>query len=102
MKIRKDDKVIVLAGKYKGERGRILKVDKEKSRVLVEGVAIAKRHTKPNQKVQSGGILEKEMAIDASNVKLICPKCSQPTRPGIRVLDDGKRVRICKSCNEVI
>ncbi len=102
MRIRKDDKVQVLAGKYRGATGKVLRVITDNKRILVEGVAMAKRHTKPSPKLQSGGIVEKEMPIDISNVKLVCPKCSQPTRTGVKVLNDGKRVRFCKTCNEVI
>ena len=102
MRIRKDDKVQVFTGKYKGATGKVLRVLTEKHRVLVEGVALAKRHTKPNPQMQSGGILDKEMPIDISNVKLVCPKCDKPARTGVKVLNDGKRVRFCKTCNEVI
>jgi large subunit ribosomal protein L24 len=102
MRIRKDDKVLVLAGKYKGASGKVLKVFPERKRVLVEGIAMAKRHTKPSPQMQSGGILDKEMPVDVSNVKLVCPKCSKPARTGVKVQKDGKRVRFCKTCNEVI
>ncbi len=102
MSIRRDDKVMVLAGSYKGVTGKVIRVFPEKSRVLVEGVALVKRHTKPNQKIQSGGIIEKEAPIHISNVKLVCSKCGKPTRTGTRILSDGKRVRYCKLCDEII
>jgi large subunit ribosomal protein L24 len=102
MSIRRDDKVVVLTGSYKGVTGKVIRVFPEKSRVLVEGVALVKRHTKPNQKIQSGGIIEKEAPIHISNVKLVCSKCGKPTRTGTRILSDGKRVRYCKLCDEII
>ncbi len=95
-KIKKDDKVIVIAGKDKGKIGTVLKVDKEKRRVIVEKVNIVKKHV-PQQ-----GIIEKEAPIHISNVMLICPKCSQPTRVGKKFLEDGRKVRVCKKCGEPI
>ena len=85
--IRRDDTVRVMTGKDRGHTGR----------VMVEGAARAKRHTKPSQKNQQGGILDQEMPIDLSNVQLVCPACGQPTRIGHRI-EDGAKVRICRKC----
>ncbi len=101
-KIKKDDKVMVIAGKEKGKIGTVLKVDRERHRVIVEKVNVVKRHMKPSQYAPEGGILEKEAPIDISNVMLICNKCAQPTRVGKKVIEDGRKVRFCKKCNEII
>ena len=101
-KIRKDDKVIVIAGKEKGKIGTVLKVDKERQRIVVEKVNIVKRHTKPTANAPQGGIIEKEAPIHISNVMLICNKCAQPTRVGKKILEDGRKIRICKKCKEPI
>ena len=101
-KIRKGDDVIVIAGKDKGKRGSVLTV-RDDDRVVVQNVNMIKRHTKgnPNRGV-SGGIIEKEAPIHVSNVLLVCPKCSKPSRTGVTRLANGKKVRICKSCNEML
>lgn len=96
MKIKKGDKVEVLTGKDKGKRGEVLRVYPEKNKVVVEGVAIAKRHVKPNAANQQGGIVEAEAAIDASNVALIDPKADKPTRIGYLIKEDGTKVRVSK------
>ncbi len=107
MKIKKNDNVIVIAGNYKGKTGKVLKVFPKKNRVIIEGVNIRKRHTKPNQQYPNGGIIEKEMPIDASNVMLVDPKTNKKTRVGYKVIVDdktGKRksVRITKVSNEML
>ena len=96
MKIKKGDKVEVLTGKDKGKRGEVLRVYPEKNKVVVEGVAILKRHDKPNAANQQGGIVEAEAAIDASNVALIDPKTDKPTRVGYLIKEDGTKVRVSK------
>lgn len=102
-RIRKDDKVMVIAGKDKGKVGKVLKIMRKKDKVLVEKVNMVKRHTKANPYTQqAGGIVEKEAAIAISNVALICDACTKPTRVGYKVTEDGKKVRFCKKCNEVI
>ncbi len=101
-RIRTDDKVQVIAGKDKGKIGKVLKVVKKKNRAVVENVNIAKVHEKPTQANQQGGITEKPMPIDYSNLMIMCNKCIKPTRVGIRVLDSGKKVRFCKKCDEQI
>lgn len=100
-RIRKNDKVKITVGKDKNKIGKVLKILKKKDSVLVEGVNIAKRHTKPNPYAkQQGGILEKEMPIHISNVMVVCDKCNEAARVGYRKTDDDKKVRFCKKCNE--
>ena len=101
--IRKNDNVVVVSGKDRGKRGRVLKLTPGKNRLIVEGVNITKRHTKPNpgQNVK-GGIVENEAALHASNVQLVCPDCGAPTRIGRRLLGDGRKVRICRKCDGVV
>lgn len=102
-RIRKDDKVMVVAGKDKGKIGKVLKILKKKDRVLVEKVNMVKKHQKPNPYLQQpGGIVEKEMPVHISNVMVICDACAKPARVGYRYTEDGKKVRFCKRCNEQI
>jgi large subunit ribosomal protein L24 len=101
--IRKNDNVLVVTGKNRGSRGRVLKVDPEKNRLIVEGVNLIKRHTKPNpQKNIKGGVVEREASIHASNVQLVCPECGKQTRVGRKILGDGRKVRICRKCEGVV
>jgi large subunit ribosomal protein L24 len=101
--IRKNDNVVVITGKYRGKRGRVLNVVPGKGRLIVEGVAIIKKHTRANpQKNIKGGIVEREASIDASNVQLVCPECGAQTRVGRKRLDDGRRVRFCVKCKGVV
>ena len=100
--IRKDDRVIVSSGRDRGRIGKVLKVLSKKDRVVVERVNMIKRHTRPSAKAAQGGIIEKEGPIHVSNVKVVCGKCGDPTRIGKKTLEDGRRVRICKKCGEMI
>ena len=101
--IRKNDNVLVITGKNRGARGRVLKIDPTKNRLVVEGVNIIKRHTKPNpQKNIEGGVVEREASIHASNVQLVCPECGKQTRVGRKILGDGRKVRICRKCEGVV
>ena len=101
--IRKNDQVVVRAGKDRGKRGRVMRVDPDKNRVIVEGVNLIKRHTKPNpQRNVKGGVVEREAGLHASNVQLVCPECGKPTRIGKRILGDGRKVRICRKCEGVV
>jgi large subunit ribosomal protein L24 len=103
MSIRKNDQVIVRAGKDRGKKGRVLSVHPDKNRVVVEGVNLIKRHTRPNpQKNIKGGIVEREAAIHASNVMLLDPDTNKPTRVGKKVLADGTRVRIGRKSGAVV
>jgi large subunit ribosomal protein L24 len=96
MHIRKDDIVEVLTGEDKGKRGRVLSVDHENNKVLVENVNRVYKHLKPNRRNQQGGRLSKEMPLDASNLALICPQTGKPTRVGLRYLADGSKERYSK------
>ncbi|MBN2333658.1 MAG: 50S ribosomal protein L24 [Deltaproteobacteria bacterium] len=100
-RIKKGDKVMVIAGKDKEKSGKVKKVDFEKQRVIVEKLNIIKRHTKPGMGTQ-GGILEKEASIHLSNVMMFCDKCDKPVRIGFKTLTDKSKVRFCKSCNELL
>jgi large subunit ribosomal protein L24 len=101
-RIKKDDKVKVIAGKDKGKIGKVLKVIRKKNRVLVENVNMVKRHSKPSAQNRQGGIIEGEAPIHWSNLMLMCSKCMTPTRIKIQRLDDGKKVRACSKCDEII
>ncbi len=101
--IRRNDNVLVMAGRDRGKRGRVLRVIPAANRVVVEGVNFVKRHTKPNPgKNIKGGIVEREASLHASNVQLVCPECGAATRIGRQVLDDGRKVRICRKCQGVV
>lgn len=97
--VRKGDKVQIIAGKDKGKKGKILLSFPSKHRVVVEGANIVKKHTKPTQKSPQGGIVETPGSIHVSNVQLICPHCSQPTRLGAKRTEQGKRIRVCRKCD---
>ena len=99
-KIKKNDKVIVIAGKEKEKIGTVLKVDSEKGRAIVEKINMIKKHAKPSTQNAQGGIIEKEAPITISNLMLICGKCAEPTRIGKQRLDDGSKIRVCKKCGE--
>ncbi|ADJ26387.1 ribosomal protein L24 [Dehalogenimonas lykanthroporepellens BL-DC-9] len=101
MKIKKDDNVLVIAGKDRGKSGKVRQVTSE-DRVMVEGVNMVKKHARPRAQARQAGIIEREAPIHASNLMLLCSKCSKPARLGKRTLADGKKVRFCKSCGEVI
>ena len=102
-RIRKDDKVMVIAGKDAGKLSKVLKVLRKKDRVLVEKVNMVKRHMRANPyRQQPGGIVEKEMPIHVSNLMVVCAACTKPTRVGYRYAEDGKKLRFCKKCNEVM
>jgi len=100
--LKKDDKVKVVSGKDRGKIGKILRVDRKKNRVLVENINIVKRHTRPSGQTRQGGIVESEATVHTSNVMLMCNKCVTPVRIKMKQLDDGKKVRICGKCGELI
>jgi len=100
--LKKNDLVIVIAGKEKGKSGRILKVFPRKNRALIEKVNFIKKHTRPSGQTRQGGIVEREAPIHVSNVMVICEKCNLPIRVGKKILDDGKKVRVCKKCGELL
>ena len=100
--VKKDDKVKVISGKDKGKIGKVLKVIQKKNRILVENVNIVKRHSKPSAKNRQGGIVENEAPVHWSNVMIMCNKCMTAARVYMQRLEDGKKVRTCKKCNEII
>jgi large subunit ribosomal protein L24 len=102
MKIRKDDTVLIIAGKDRGKTGKVRFAYPKDKRILVSGVNFIKRHTRARGGVRQAGIIEQESPIDVSNVLLLCSKCNHPVRVGFIFLENGKKVRICRSCHEVI
>jgi large subunit ribosomal protein L24 len=100
--LKKEDTVQVIAGKHKGKKGRVLAINTKKGSVLIEKVNIIKKHMKPSKTYSQGGIIEKEAAINRSNVMLVCPKCGEPTKVGITLVQHGEKHRTCKKCKEVI
>jgi large subunit ribosomal protein L24 len=102
MHVKKDDTVMVITGKDKGKKGRVIAAYPTKNRVLVEGVNMVKKHAKPSQANPQGGILNQEAAIHVSNVMPIDPKTGEPTRVGYKALDNGKKVRIAKKSGEAL
>jgi large subunit ribosomal protein L24 len=102
VQIRKNDSVMVIGGKERGKTGKVLRVLQDKDAVIVERLNMVKRHTKPRGPQQPGGIVEKEASIHASNIMILCDKCNAPVRIGRKVLGDGKKIRICRRCNEAL
>ena len=102
MKIHKEDNVLVIAGKDKGKKGKVRFVYPRKERVLIEGVNMIKTHSRVSKQVSQAGLIEREAPIDISNVMLICTRCNKPVRIGFKTLEDGRKVRICRDCKEVI
>jgi large subunit ribosomal protein L24 len=102
MKIRKDDAVVIIAGKDRGKKGKVRRALPNEDKVIVEGLNMIKRHSRAGRGARQAGIIELEAPIHVSDVMLVCEKCGNPTRVGFRFLDDGKKVRICNSCREVI
>ncbi len=102
MKIRKDDTVVIIAGKDRGKKGKIRRALPSENKVIVEGLNMIKRHSRAGRAARQAGIIELEAPVHVSNVMLVCGKCGNPTRVSYRFLADGKRVRICNSCQEVI
>ena len=102
MEIRKNDSVMVIAGKERGKTGKVLRVLPEKNAVIIERISIVKQHTKPRGPQQTGGIIEKQTAINASNIMMMCDKCNAPVRVGHKTLTDGKKIRICRRCSEAL
>ena len=98
MNIKRDDKVIVLSGKDKGKEGKVLSVDPKAGKVIVEGVSVASKHSKPRKQGDKGGIIKVETPIYACKVMVVCPKCGKATRVAHK-LENGKNVRVCKKCS---
>ena len=102
MKIKKDDKVIILSGKDKGKKGKVLKAIPRDSKVIVESVNIVKKHQRPKKQGEKGQKIEVASPIDVSKVMLICPKCGKNTRVGCKILENKEKVRVCKKCGQEI
>ena len=99
MKIKKGDRVVVLQGKDRGKEGTVMRALPSKGKVIVEGVNIAKKHQKPTRATMQGGIIDKDMPLDVSNVALVCPK-DGATRVGYKLTDNGGKARICRKCGQ--
>ena len=102
MNIRKNDTVLVIAGKDRGKKGKVRKALPREDKLVVEGVNMIKRHSKASGAARQAGIIELEAPLNASNVMLVCNKCNKPARVGFSFLSDGRKARICRSCHEVI
>ncbi|MBI5179549.1 MAG: 50S ribosomal protein L24 [Nitrospinae bacterium] len=102
MKVRKDDVVEVRSGKDRGRRGKVLSVFPKEGKVVVEKVNVVKRHQRPTQKMRQGGIIEKENPLRVENVMVVCAKCDKPVRVSKKRLENGKNVRTCRTCGEVL
>lgn len=107
MHIKKDDIVEIISGNDRGKQGRVLKVYPDRNKIIVEGINFIKRHTRPNQKLPQGGIIEREAPIDTSNAMVVCPKCNKLSKTGMKIIrDEAKnktsRVRYCKQCSEML
>lgn len=100
MHVKKGDTVKVLTGKDRGKRGKVLNVEPDRGRVIVEGVNIVHRHTRPTRELPQGGIVENEAPIHGSNVQLICPRCGKNARTGRKPVEGNKKVRVCRQCGE--
>ena len=100
--VRRGDTVGVIAGKERGKRGKVLRVIRESDRVVVEHLNMIKRHQRPTPKLRQGGIIEREGPLAVSNVLEVCARCDLPVRTGVRVLADGRKVRVCKRCGESV
>lgn len=102
MKVRKNDTVVIITGKDKGKKGKVRRVIPEKNQVMVEGINMIKRHSRTRGAARQAGIIELEAPVHCSNVMILCDKCGKPARIGLRRLEDGQKVRFCRSCNEVL
>ena len=100
--VRRGDMVGVIAGRERGKRGKVLRVLPEAGRVLVEHVNVIKKHQRPTQKLRQGGIIEREGAFAISNVLLVCSRCDKPSRTGVKILANGRKLRTCKRCGEPV
>ena len=99
---KKGDTVLVMSGEDKGKKGKIISIFPKKLQAIVEGVNFLKKHVKPTEKTPQGGIIDQEGTINVTNLKLICNKCNQPTVVKREKIKEGKRVRVCKKCSEII
>ena len=102
MKVRRDDTVVILSGKDKGEKGKVRHAFPKENKVIVEGINMIKRHSRARRAMRQAGIIELEAPIHISKVMLVCNKCGKPARVNLRFLEDGKKVRVCHRCKEII
>ena len=102
LNVKKGDTVIVITGKDKGKKGKILVAHPAEGKVVVEGINMVTKHKKPKGQTDPGGIIHQEAAMDASNVMIACSKCGKATRTGVKVLEDGGKIRVCKKCGEML
>jgi large subunit ribosomal protein L24 len=102
MHVHREDTVLILTGKDKGKKGRVLKIFPKVEKALVEKVNMVKRHTRPNQQLPQGGIMEKEAPMHISNLQVVCSKCGKATRISHKLLGTGKKARVCKKCGEIL
>jgi large subunit ribosomal protein L24 len=100
--VRRGDTVGVIAGRERGKRGKVIRVMRDTGRVLVEHVNMLKKHQRPTQKLRQGGIIEREGPLALSNVLIVCSRCDRPTRTGVKILGDGRKVRACRRCGESV
>ena len=100
MNIKKGDTVYMIAGEDKGKKGKVLEANPSENTILVEGVNVAKKHKKARSAAEQVGIIDQNLAFDASKAMVVCGKCNKPTRVGHKTLENGKKVRVCKKCNE--
>ncbi|MGH8980563.1 MAG: 50S ribosomal protein L24 [Acidimicrobiales bacterium] len=98
MRVKKGDRVIVRSGKYKGREANVVRAMPSDGKVVLDGVNIAKRHSKPTARTYQGGIIDKFMPLPVSSVSIVCPSCGEPTRVGMQVDDQGRKLRVCKKC----
>lgn len=99
MRIRKGDKIKVISGKNKGKTSKVVDIDHNAGKAIVQGVNTVKKHVRPNKRNPQGGVLEVDMPVDVSNLQVVCDGCGKPTRVGARFLTDGSKERFCKKCN---
>lgn len=102
LNVKRGDTVVILSGKDKGKRGKVLSAFPKKGTVIVEGVGVTAHHTKPRKQGESGGIVNKETPIRACKVMHVCPKCEKPTRVAHKIGEDGKKIAVCKKCGAAL
>lgn len=102
MHIKRGDTVMIVSGKEKGKKGKVLLISPERNRAIVEALNMATHHERPSQRNPQGGLVQKEASIHVSALMLVCTKCGKPTRVGSKVLEDGTKVRVCKKCSEIV
>jgi large subunit ribosomal protein L24 len=102
VRIKKNDTVLVISGKDRGKKGKVRRAVPKADRVVVEGLNMIKRHSRARRAARQAGIVELEAPIHVSNVMLVCEKCKKPTRVGVKTLEDGRKVRFCRACDEAI